>query len=80
MPTLYARWVRDTRTGKDILVKPDEVYQYRDSTRYVRLDKPVPPDTPDAVKNVTRQKRRTSLKQPKQKAVKKAAPKKAAKK
>lgn len=85
MPEIKARWLRDVRTGQDILVTAKDMQEnteYRNALRYVRLDKPVPPDTPDAVMNVKRTKRRTNLKEPAKKkaaAKKPAAKKKAAK-
>jgi hypothetical protein len=79
-----AFYVRETATGKEILITPDMILenpQYRNAIKYVRLDKPVPADTPDTVKMATPQKRSSvTKKKAPPPAKKKASAKKVAKK
>jgi len=42
-------YVLDRHSGNEILVTADVQYDYRDSCRYIRLDKPAPADTPDVL-------------------------------
>lgn len=67
MREIRARWLLERKTGKKILVTPKDLQdnpEYRNAINYIRLDIPVPPDTPDAIATVRQGKRRTNLKKP----------------
>lgn len=50
-----AFYVLDRHSGNEILVTADTRYEYRDSCRYIRLNKEAPPDTPDVIEKAKEQ-------------------------
>lgn len=65
-------YVLDRHSGNEILVTADIQYEFRDSCRYIRLDKPAPASTPDVIekakeKGTARQAKKADTAKPKKK-------------
>lgn len=75
-----AFYVLDRNSGKEILVTAELRHEYRDSCRYVRLNKPAPADTPDVIAKAKEQGTARQEQKKRTASVKKAPAKKATKK